>query len=90
MNEPGAPGVSISRTSKAVEGIDMEVPLDPEIEAVVRQKVASGEYPSVAVLVEEALFLLVQRDWAERQADLNRGTPLEPRRGPQPEGGEPA
>ena len=56
----------------------MEVPLDPEIEAVVRQKVARGEYPSVSVLVEEALFLLVQRDWTDRQADLNRATPLDP------------
>ncbi len=68
----------------------MDIPLDPEIEAVVRRKVASGEYPSVAVLVEEALFLLVQRDWADRQAELNRGTPgssIPPR---QPDGGEPA
>lgn len=41
----------------------MEVPLVPEIEQVVLAKVAAGEYPSVAALVEEALFLLVERDW---------------------------
>ena len=36
----------------------MDVPLHPEIERVVRQKVDSGEYSSIAELVEEALFLL--------------------------------
>jgi Arc/MetJ-type ribon-helix-helix transcriptional regulator len=48
----------------------MDIPLDPEIERVVRQKVDGGEYASVADLVEEALFLLVQRDWSRRQAEL--------------------
>jgi Arc/MetJ-type ribon-helix-helix transcriptional regulator len=53
----------------------MDVPLDPEIERVVRRKVESGEYPSVSVLVEEALFLLVERDWARSQADLQEHMP---------------
>jgi Arc/MetJ-type ribon-helix-helix transcriptional regulator len=53
----------------------MDVPLDPEIERVVRQKVESGEYPSVAILIEEALFLLVERDWSRSQADLQERMP---------------
>ncbi len=53
----------------------MEVPLDPEIEQVVIQKVARGEYPSVAALVEEALFLLVERDWSQSQAELQAQVP---------------
>jgi Arc/MetJ-type ribon-helix-helix transcriptional regulator len=53
----------------------MEVPLDPEIEKVVLQKVASGEYPSVAFLVEEALYLLVERDWSNSQAELQERVP---------------
>lgn len=48
----------------------MQVDLVPEIEAVVRAKVAAGEYASVAALIEEALFLLVERDWQEAQRDL--------------------
>ena len=62
----------------------MDVPLDPEIERVMRQKVESGEYPSVAVLVEEALFLLVERDWARSQADLQERMPSAFDLGPQP------
>ncbi len=50
----------------------MDIPLAPEIEAVVLRKVALGEYRSVVELVEEALFLLVERDWAASQAALNR------------------
>ncbi len=53
----------------------MEVPLDPEIEQVVRQKIENGEYPSLAVLFEEALFLLVERDWSNSQADLHQRMP---------------
>ena len=48
----------------------MEIPLDPEIERVVRDQVARGDYPSVEAMVEEALFLLVERDWTRSQADL--------------------
>ena len=53
----------------------MDVPLHPEIERVVRQKVESGEYPSIAALVEEALFLLVERDWVRCQAELLEKVP---------------
>jgi len=53
----------------------MEVPLDPEIEQVLLRKVESGEYPSVAALFEEALFLLVERDWSRSQADLQERMP---------------
>jgi Arc/MetJ-type ribon-helix-helix transcriptional regulator len=53
----------------------MEVPLHPEIERVLRQKVESGEYPSIAALVEEALFLLVERDWSRCQAELLEKVP---------------
>ena len=53
----------------------MDVPLHPEIERVVRQKVDSGEYPSIAALFEEALFLLVERDWSKVQEELNQQMP---------------
>ncbi len=48
----------------------MEIPLDPEIEQVVRRKVEGGEYPSAAALVEEALMLLVERDWQRSREAL--------------------
>ena len=48
----------------------MDVPLDPEIEEAVRRKVEGGEYPSVAALVEEALMLLVERDWQRTREAL--------------------
>lgn len=48
----------------------MDVALPPEIEQVVLAKVAAGEYPSVAVLIEEALFLLVERDWQATRREL--------------------
>ncbi len=48
----------------------MDVPLPPEIEEVVRSKVEAGDYPSVAALIEEALFLLVERDFVARQREL--------------------
>ena len=53
----------------------MDVPLDPEIERVVLAKVGRGEYPSVAVLVEEALYLLVERDWSLSQLELQERVP---------------
>jgi Arc/MetJ-type ribon-helix-helix transcriptional regulator len=53
----------------------MEIPMDPEIEQVVLAKVGRGEYPSVAELVEEALFLLVERDWSRSQAELQERVP---------------
>ena len=48
----------------------MDVPLDPEIEEVVRKKVEGGEYPSVSALIEEALMLLVERDWQRSREAL--------------------
>jgi len=54
----------------------VEVALAPEIEQVVLAKVASGEYPSVASLVEEALFLLVERDWLASQRELRERAPF--------------
>lgn len=53
----------------------MEVELAPEIEAILRAKVATGEYPSLAALVEDALFLLVERDWRAAQANLRSQVP---------------
>lgn len=53
----------------------MEIELAPEVEQVVRDKVASGEYPTVAALVEEALYLLVERDWRAAQRDLRERAP---------------
>ena len=69
----------------------MDVPLDPEIERVVRQKVENGEYPSIAVLFEEALFLLVERDWSRSQADLQDRMPsvFDPKLPPSTEGERP-
>ena len=49
--------------------------MHPEIERVVLDKVARGDYRSVAELIEEALYLLVERDWAACQADLNTRMP---------------
>lgn len=54
----------------------MEVALPSEIEQVVLAKVAAGEYPSVALLVEEALFLLVERDWLASRRELEERAPV--------------
>jgi len=48
----------------------MDIPLAPEIEEVVRRKVAGGEYPSASALIEEALLLLVERDWQRSRREL--------------------
>lgn len=53
----------------------MDVNLTPEIEAILQAKVATGEYPSLAALIEEALFLLVERDWQSAQRDLLKRAP---------------
>ena len=69
----------------------MEVPLDPEIERIVRQKVASGEYASVADLVEEALFLLVERGLVPEPGRTSRTHAHRVRsRSPTPDGERPA
>ena len=49
--------------------------MDPEIERVVLDKVRRGDYASVAELVEEALYLLVERDWSASQAELQERVP---------------
>ena len=48
----------------------LQIDLAAEIEQVIERKVAAGEYSSVTALVEEALFLLVERDWQAAQTDL--------------------
>ena len=40
----------------------MNFALSPELEDLIRRKVASGEYQSPAQVVEEALLLLEERD----------------------------
>lgn len=50
----------------------MEVALASELERVVLAKVAAGEYPSVDALIEEALFLLVERDWQATRRELEQ------------------
>ena len=54
----------------------MEIDLAAEIVDVIEQKVAAGQYPSATALVEEALFLLVERDWQEAQGELHKQTGL--------------
>jgi len=49
--------------------------MDPEIERVILAMVDRGEYRSVGELVEEALYLLVERDWSRSQADLLKQAP---------------
>ena len=49
----------------------LQIDLAAEIEQVIERKVAAGEYASVAALVEEALFLLVERDWQAAQSELH-------------------
>lgn len=49
----------------------MNVSLTPQLEALVREKVASGLYTSASEVVREALRLLAERD-DERSAHLAR------------------
>ena len=44
----------------------MEIRLTPEHESMIREKVASGQYLTVGEVVREALWLLEERDRAER------------------------
>lgn len=43
----------------------MQITLTPEIESIVKQKVASGYYPSEAAVIRESLRLLDERDQAK-------------------------
>ncbi len=47
----------------------MDVPLTPELERLIQEKVASGQYESPAEVVREAVRLLIRRD-EEYQARL--------------------
>ncbi|MEL6770538.1 MAG: type II toxin-antitoxin system ParD family antitoxin [Bacteroidota bacterium] len=57
----------------------MNVSLTPQLEALVREKVASGLYTSASEVVREALRLLAERDderstyLARLRADVQRG-----------------
>lgn len=42
----------------------MNISLSPRLEQLVRQKVTSGTYDSINQVIEEALFLLEERDLA--------------------------
>ena len=50
----------------------MNISLSPRLEQLVRKKVASGTYDSVNQVIEEALFLLEERDvaWSLRRDRL--------------------
>jgi antitoxin ParD1/3/4 len=51
----------------------MNVTLTPELEAMVRHRVASGRYPSASEVIHEALRLLEERDrLRELRASLAR------------------
>ena len=44
----------------------MELTLSPEREAMLREKVASGEYATISEVIEDALRLLDERDRQQR------------------------
>jgi antitoxin ParD1/3/4 len=45
----------------------MEIQLSPELEQIVKDKVASGLYPSAYEFVREAILRAVERDQLKRQ-----------------------
>jgi antitoxin ParD1/3/4 len=47
----------------------MNVPLTPEMERLVNEKVKSGEYPNATAVVEDALRVLKERDEAEARLE---------------------
>ena len=47
----------------------MNVTLEPEFEALVKKKVASGRYTSSSEVIQEALRLLDERDFSVKPAD---------------------
>ena len=52
----------------------MAVTLSPQLEELVRRKVASGQYESAREVLETAVRLLDERDrWDALQAELERG-----------------
>ena len=48
--------------SEAIDAMTMNVSLSPQLEAMVKDKVASGRYTSASEVVREALRLMEQRD----------------------------
>jgi antitoxin ParD1/3/4 len=47
----------------------MNVPLTPDMEKLVSEKVKSGEYPDATAVLEDALRLLKERDQAEARLE---------------------
>lgn len=45
----------------------MEIQLSPELEQIVKDKVASGMYPNAHEFVREAILRTVERDYLKRQ-----------------------
>jgi len=45
----------------------MEIQLSPELEQIVKDKVASGMYPNANEFVREAILRAVERDYLKRQ-----------------------
>jgi antitoxin ParD1/3/4 len=52
----------------------MDVPLPPELEELVKQKVESGQYSSTSEVVQDALWLLHYRDrlWEIKLEELRK------------------
>ena len=48
----------------------MEITLTAELEAIVKDKIASGQFPSVEKVIEEALHLLKREERRTRVAEL--------------------
>jgi antitoxin ParD1/3/4 len=48
--------------SEAIDAMTMNVSLSPQLEAMVKDKLASGRYTSASEVVREALRLMEQRD----------------------------
>ena len=80
--------LAATRLSLKIEVSLVEVNLTADIERVIEQKLAAREYPSLDALLEEALFLLVERDWQLAQSDLRQQASFlwdEPESGPSEE-----
>jgi hypothetical protein len=54
--------ISLSASASAGEAMTMNVNLSPQLEAMVKAKVASGRYTSASEVVREALRLMEQQD----------------------------
>lgn len=64
----------------------VNVTLDPETELRIQERIASGEYGSIAEVIHEALVALDEREWLDQmratlqvgldELDRGEGTPL--------------